>query len=87
VGRDPNNVALGDVDGDGVLDLAVSNLSSDDVTLLLSDNRRAPGSAMRRIAVGRRPQGIAVGDLNGDGRADVVVANFEDDDVSVWLSR
>ena len=86
-GRDPNNLALGDIDGDGVLDVAASNLSSDDVTLLLSGGRGAPGSAVQRLAVGRGPQGVALGDLNGDGRADLVVAHSGDDDVGVWLSR
>ncbi|MGH9023625.1 MAG: FG-GAP repeat domain-containing protein, partial [Acidimicrobiia bacterium] len=52
-GRDPTNLALGDVDGDGVLDLAASNFSSDDVTLLLSDRQARPGALVRRVPVGR----------------------------------
>lgn len=86
-GRDPNNLALGDIDGDGVLDVAASNYSSDDVTLLLSDRQARPGAVVRRLGVGRRPLGLVLGDLDGDGRADLVVADFLDNDVAVWLSH
>jgi len=86
-GSDPTNLALGDVDGDGVLDVAVSNLSSNDITLLTSGGSSTAGRMTRRLAAGRSPREVALGDLNGDGRADLVVANFLDDDVGVWLSR
>lgn len=85
-GRIPNRVAIGDVNGDGVADVAVTNTGSNDVTLfLMSDKGKVAASSA--IAVGRSPKGIAIGDLNGDGKADIVVANNGDDNIAVLLSK
>ncbi|HVS83048.1 MAG TPA: VCBS repeat-containing protein [Pyrinomonadaceae bacterium] len=85
--RAPTNVAVGDVNGDGIMDVAVGNYGSDSVTVLLGGHRGltvAPGSP---IAVGQQPSSIAIGDLNGDGKADIVVANLKDNDVMIILSK
>ena len=85
-GSAPSNLAVGDINGDGVVDVAVSNITSNDVTLLLS-GPAGPGSTTVTIAVGRQPQEIVLADFNRDGRADVAVANFLDNDIAIWLSR
>jgi hypothetical protein len=79
-------MATGDVNGDGILDLAVANYDSADVTLFLS-GATGPATTTRTVRVGRQPGQVALGDLDQDGRADLVAANHLDDDVSVWLSR
>jgi hypothetical protein len=85
-GRVPNRLAIGDVNGDGVGDVAVSNTESDNVTLFLMGSHGTVASAST-IAAGRRPKGIALRDLNGDGKADMVIANNGDDNIVVILSR
>ena len=87
VGTAPTAVAVGDYDGDGVGDIAVSNMGSDNVTILLgslSGLRAANGSP---FPVGKGPSAIALADLNGDGKADIVTGNWQSGDVSVMLSR
>jgi hypothetical protein len=87
VGHGPVAVALGDVTGDGVLDVAAANLGSGTVSVLHGGARglvEAPGSP---FAVGRGPIAVAMADLDGDGRADVVTANGADDTVTILLSR
>ena len=87
VGHAPVSVAIGDLNGDSIGDVAVANFGSNDVSVILGGQNgfvAAPGSP---FAVGRRPEGIAVGDLNGDGKGDVVTANSGDDDVTVLLSK
>src|SRR5690606_1495367 len=66
VGVMPSRVAFGDFDGDGSLDLAVSNTGSDNVSVLLN---RGDGTFEPAISVsaGPGPRGIAAGDLDGDG--------------------
>jgi hypothetical protein len=87
VGHGPVAVALGDVTGDGVMDIAAVNLGGDTVSVLHGGGSgfvEAPGSP---FAVGRGPIAIAAADLDGDGRADIVAANSGDDAVTVLFSR
>jgi hypothetical protein len=87
LGRSPTNVAVGDVDGDGISDIAVGNWASHDVTLMLggrSGFRAAPGSP---YAVGAPPADVVLGDLNGDGAADLVACKYDDSTVLVFLTR
>ena len=82
-------VAVGDFDGDGVLDLAVAyypiSAPHGEVRVLLG-NGDATFRA-RSYAAGLIPVSIAVNDFNGDGRADLVVTNSLSDDVSVLLGN
>lgn len=89
-GRRPLSVALGDLNGDGKLDLGVVNVLSNSASVLL--NTTAPGSATpsfaakQDFATGFNPAFITVGDLNGDGKLELVVANSNSDNVSVLLN-
>jgi hypothetical protein len=84
-GHAPARVAIGDLDGDRVADVAVANYTGDDVTVFFGGkNGFRPGPTLR---VGRRPQGIAIADLNGDGRGDIVTAGSEDDAVTILMSQ
>src|SRR5437899_3381868 len=78
VGTNPRSVAVGDVNGDGRLDLAVTNASSYDVpgtvSVLLGNGDGTFQSALS-FAAGGDAGSVAVGDINGDGRHDLAVAN------------
>jgi FG-GAP-like repeat/FG-GAP repeat len=80
----PLSVAVGDFNGDGRQDLAVTNTATDDVSILLGDGT---GSFSRAPDVfpGSEPYSVAVGDFNGDGRQDLAVANDLSNNVSVAL--
>ena len=78
-GLAPVSVSMGDLNLDGKLDLAVANINSSTLSVLL--NRTAPGSAVpdfvkQDFNTGDAPLFVAVGDLNGDGKPDLVVANL-----------
>jgi hypothetical protein len=85
-GSFPKAAVTGDFNGDGRLDLAVANLASNDVSVLLGngDGTFQPES---RVAVGAGPGSIVAGDFNGDGRLDLAVAGRYSNDVTVLLGN
>ena len=84
----PGQIALGDVNGDDRLDLALDSHDSYNVTLLLGEANGgfalAPNSPIV-MKKGTHPHthGLGLGDLNGDRKLDLATVNNEDNDVSV----
>jgi hypothetical protein len=77
-------LALGFLDGDAILDLAVTSDESDEVAVLrgLGGGDFAP---QQRFATGDGPSDVVIADLDGDGDADLAVANGDSRDVSLLL--
>ncbi|OGX86530.1 hypothetical protein BEN47_12800 [Hymenobacter lapidarius] len=70
VGQDPQKVALGDVDGDGDLDLLVANSFSRTVSIRLNDGS---GTFTGNQDVSTNgATGLVVGDVDGDGDLDLL---------------
>jgi hypothetical protein len=90
VGNLPSQVAVGDFNRDGKLDLVLVNRTDNTVSVLL--NTTKPGDTTPSFAtqatfpVGTNPQSVAVADFNGDGLPDLVVTNSGDGTVSVLLN-
>ena len=81
----PQSVAIGDLNGDGKLDLAVANQPSNDVSVLLGDGAGSFAAATN-FPAHTGPSSVAIGDLNGDGKPDLAVADQGTGDVSVLLN-
>ena len=85
-GTAPFAIVTGDFNGDGNLDLAVVNSSSNTVTILLG---HGDGTfiAAANPATANSPTAIAVGDFNGDGKLDLAVTNSGSNTVTILLSN
>jgi hypothetical protein len=86
----PNDLAVGDFNGDGNPDLAVANHSVKLVTVLLGNGHGgfslAPGSPFS-VPSDPHPHGIAAADFNGDGKPDLVVDSWGEDKVLVMMGN
>lgn len=88
VGWLPTGVAIGDLNNDGIPDLAVTNYGSNDVSILLGkgDGTFAPGPTPT-LAGQTNPYGVVIADLNGDGKQDVAFTNFKSATLEVYLGN
>src|SRR5262249_14715706 len=74
-GFSPRSLAVGDVDGDSDLDLAVTNLYSGTVSVLRNQGDGTFAAAVS-YPVGAYPISVVEGDLDRDGFLDLAVANY-----------
>ena len=83
-GTNPYSVTLGDVDGDGKLDIVTANQNSTNVSVLLGIGNGNFG-AQANFATGSNPISVTLGDVNADGKLDIITANQNSTNVSVLL--
>jgi hypothetical protein len=68
----PQNIAVGDLNGDGIADLVVPNGNTSNVSVLLG-NRDGSFQPFVLFSAGALPFDAAIADFNGDGKKDVAV--------------
>ena len=81
-GNTPLGIAAADLDGDGLVDLAVSNFYGNNVSTFWNAGNLAFTSGTS-LPVGAGPQGITAADLDGDGRIDLALTLYSANKVAV----
>jgi hypothetical protein len=83
---EPSAIAAGDFNLDGRADLAVTNHTSNTVSILIGSGTGTFQPPVN-FGVGNAPFSVATGDFNGDGLLDVAVGNQGSNNVSVLLGN
>ena len=84
----PGDIATGDLNGDGKLDVAVTSHDSYGVVLLTGDGKGGLAKAQASPIVmkaGQHPHthGLGVADINRDNKLDLITCNSTDNDISL----
>jgi len=82
----PQSIAVGDLNGDRMLDLVAANSGSDNVTVFLG-NVSGGFSASNYSIGGEEPAGLVVGDLNLDNLPDLAIANIATNNASILTNK
>jgi Flp pilus assembly secretin CpaC len=85
-GEGPTSIAVADYNLDGILDLAVTDSTSNTVSLLFGLTGGAFNSNYE-LSVGNDPVSVVTADFNGDGLPDGAIANNASNSVSVILNE
>ena len=83
-GSHPASAALGDVNGDGLLDLVTLSQANNAASVRLNTGAGAFGP-FTDYFTGNSPRSAVLGDVNGDGLLDLVTANDSGSSLSVLL--
>jgi hypothetical protein len=84
-GGGAQSLAVADVNGDGIPDLAIANIYSSTVGILLGNS---DGTFQTAVTYGDSGAvAVVLVDVNGDGKPDLVAANYDSGTVSVLLGN
>jgi len=87
-GENPNDIATGDFNGDGNLDLVIADTETPYLTILLGDGKGgfapSPHSPFDTRSY-PHVHGVAAGDFNGDGKLDVVTDSWGHNQILMFL--
>ena len=82
-GSAPDGLAVGDLNGDGVVDIVTADAGSDSMSVLLG-NKDGTYQPRKVFKTGQNPSSIALADLDDDGNLDAIITNNDDNTVTIW---
>lgn len=85
-GANPKSIAIGDLNGDGNLDVVAANFGGNSLSILLG-NGNGTFATQQTLSTGTNPRAVKLSDLNADGNLDLIVTDSGDNKVSVFLGN
>jgi FG-GAP-like repeat/Putative Ig domain len=86
LGSNLSGIVAADFNGDGKLDIAVTDAGTNTVMILLGNGDGTFGAPLT-IPVGNEPYAIAEGDFNNDGKIDLAIINLADSTLTLLLGN
>lgn len=76
-------IAVADLNGDGIDDIATSNFKTNDASVFISTGTSFATPVHYTVSHNNSPMSVALNDFNGDGKMDMCVALMNSDSVAV----
>lgn len=91
MGKQPSSIVLGDFNGDGNQDFAVTNFTDNTLSLFLGNGdgtfKQATGSPFAMPTAATGPIAMTSGDFNSDGNLDLAIVNQTTNNVTILLGN
>jgi FG-GAP-like repeat len=84
-GLGPTRVAIGDLNNDGINDIAVSNFKSNFISVYYMNKIGMQSSS--QLSIGKGSDGIAIFDLNRDGKRDIIATSSNENNVTIFFGK
>ncbi len=81
------SVCMGDFNGDGALDLASGNGSSNNISVYINTNTGSFAAPTTVGAGGNGAQTVIARDFNGDGKLDIAVTNYTNNKLGILIGN
>lgn len=84
VAGSPNGMCTGDFNGDGKIDLAISNVGTNNVSIFLGFGTGSFANPVN-YSVGSDPYAVISADFNNDTKLDLITSNYSSKNISVLI--
>jgi hypothetical protein len=84
-GLGPTRAAIGDLNNDGINDIAVSNYKSNFVSVYYMNKNGVQSST--QLPIGKHSDGVAIFDVDGDGKKDIIATSSDDNNVTIFFGK